>query len=122
MTTGTEVMRRLAAAVSKSKSASNARFLTMNLTNRSLTKRGNVIVRLIELTKQAFPDGKVPDPFSVITLSLSQDVRVAEGFPFILASHIIVTSSTDASINPPQVVLENVWCFWDTGAETSQQH
>ena len=65
-------------------------------------------------TNEAFLDGKVPDPFSVTLLSdsLFQDVRVAEGFPFILASHIIVTSSTDASINPPQVVLENVWCFW----------
>jgi hypothetical protein len=31
-------------------------------------------LRLLELTKQSFPDGKVPDPFSLTWLSLSQDV------------------------------------------------
>ena len=39
--------------------------------------------------------------------------------PFILASRIVVTSATDTSDNPPQFVFENVWCLWNTGAQTS---
>ena len=74
--------------------------------------------RLIELTKQSFPDGKVPDPFSLTWLSSPQDV-VANKLPFILASRIVVTSATDTSDNPPHAVFENLWCLWDTGAQTS---
>jgi hypothetical protein len=75
-------------------------------------------LRLLELTKQSFPDGKVPDPFSLTWLSLSQDVAPNK-LPFILASRIVVTSATDTSDNPPQSVFENTWCLWDTGAQTS---
>ena len=39
--------------------------------------------------------------------------------PFILASRIVVTSATDTSDNPPHAVFENLWCLWDTGAQTS---
>jgi len=74
--------------------------------------------RLLELTKQTFPDDKVPDPFLLAWLSLSQDVA-ANKLPFILASRIVVTSATDTSDYPPQSVFENVWCLWDTGAQTS---
>ncbi|GBE84298.1 hypothetical protein SCP_0602760 [Sparassis crispa] len=49
--------------------------------------------RLLDLTEQTFPDGKVPDP--------------------------VVTSAEDQTDNPPQSVFENVWCLWDTGAQTS---
>jgi len=74
--------------------------------------------RLLELTKQSFPDGKVPDPFALTWLSLSQDAG-ANKLPFILASRIVVTSATDTSDHPPQSVFENTWCLWDTGAQTS---
>jgi len=74
--------------------------------------------RLLELTEQSFPDGKVPDPFALTWLALSQDAA-ANKLPFILASRIVVTSATDASDNPPQSVFENAWCLWDTGAQTS---
>jgi hypothetical protein len=62
--------------------------------------------RLLELTKQPFPDGKVPDPFSLAWLSLSQDVA-ANKLPFVLALRIIVASATDTSDNPPQYILES---------------
>ena len=74
--------------------------------------------RLIELTKEAFPDGKVPDPFNLSWLALSQDVA-ANKLPFILASRIVVTSARDLTNNPPQNVFHNVWCLWDSGAKTS---
>ncbi|KAK2465135.1 hypothetical protein APHAL10511_002827 [Amanita phalloides] len=74
--------------------------------------------RLLELTQESFPDGKVPDPFSLKWLALSKDVA-ANKLPSILASRIVVTSATDTSDNPPQSVFENVWCLWDTGAQTS---
>ena len=63
--------------------------------------------RLLELTKQPFPDGNVPDPFSLTWLSLSQDVA-ANKLPFVFASRIVVTSATDTSDNPPQSILENI--------------
>ncbi|KAF8887626.1 hypothetical protein CPB84DRAFT_1849802 [Gymnopilus junonius] len=59
---------------------------------------------LLELTKQSFPDGK--------------DVT-ANKLPFILASRIVMTSTTDMSEDPPRSVFENVWCLWDTGVQTS---
>jgi hypothetical protein len=74
--------------------------------------------RLLELTKQSFPDGKVPDPFTLTWPALSQDAA-ANKLPFILAPRIVVTGPTDTSDNPPQSVFENVWCLWDTGALTS---
>lgn len=74
--------------------------------------------RLIDLTNQAFPDGKLPDPYTIEWLSLSQEAA-ANKLPFILASSIVVTSATDTSDNPPQSVFENAWCLWDTGAQTS---
>ena len=37
--------------------------------------------RLLELTKQSFPDGKVPDLFTSTWLSLSQDVAPPINFP-----------------------------------------
>ncbi|KAF8200028.1 hypothetical protein K438DRAFT_1759059 [Mycena galopus ATCC 62051] len=74
--------------------------------------------RLVELTKDSFPDGKVPDPFTLSWLALSQDVA-ANKLPFILASRIVVTSATDMSDNPPENVFEDVWCLWDSGAQTS---
>ncbi|KAF7328842.1 hypothetical protein MVEN_02513600 [Mycena venus] len=40
--------------------------------------------RLVELTKDSFPDGKVPYPFTLSWLALSQDVA-ANKLPFILA-------------------------------------
>jgi hypothetical protein len=70
--------------------------------------------RLLELTKQSFPDGKVPDPFSLTWLTLSRN-----RLPFILASRIVVTSATDTSDHPPQAIFENVPCIWDTGAQVS---
>ncbi|KAF9473231.1 hypothetical protein BDN70DRAFT_843746 [Pholiota conissans] len=33
--------------------------------------------RLLELTKEAFPDGKVPDPFTLTWLGVSQDVAAS---------------------------------------------
>ncbi|KAJ2916981.1 hypothetical protein MD484_g3465, partial [Candolleomyces efflorescens] len=74
--------------------------------------------RLLELTEQSFPDGRVPDPFTLTWLGLSQETA-ANKLPFILASRIVVTSAADESDNPPQSVFENVWCLWDTGAQTS---
>ncbi|KAJ7654308.1 hypothetical protein B0H17DRAFT_1146804 [Mycena rosella] len=74
--------------------------------------------RLVELTKDSFPDGKVPDPFTLSWLALSQDVA-ANKLPFILASRIVVTSATDMSDNPPENIFEDVWCLWDSGAQTS---
>ncbi|KAJ7253273.1 hypothetical protein C8J57DRAFT_1722615 [Mycena rebaudengoi] len=74
--------------------------------------------RLVELAKCLFPDGKVPDPFTLSWLALSQDVA-ANNLPFILASRIVVTSATDMSDNPPDSIFEDVWCLWDSGAQTS---
>ncbi|KAJ7457118.1 hypothetical protein B0H11DRAFT_2320518 [Mycena galericulata] len=74
--------------------------------------------RLVQFTKDSFPGGKVPDPFALSWLALSQDVA-ANKLPFILASRIVVTSATDMSDNPPENVFEDVWCLWDSGAQTS---
>ncbi|KAL6300365.1 hypothetical protein BKA93DRAFT_740662 [Sparassis latifolia] len=41
--------------------------------------------RLLDLTKQTFPDGKVPDPFTLTWLALSQDAD-ANHLPFIASS------------------------------------
>ena len=60
--------------------------------------------RLLDLTEQSFPDGKVADPSSLTWLALSQDVA-AKKLSFILALHIIVTSATDTPDNPPQIRL-----------------
>ncbi|KAF8802287.1 hypothetical protein BYT27DRAFT_7308284 [Phlegmacium glaucopus] len=70
---------------------------------------------LLELTRQTFPDGRVPDPFTN-WLSLSQD-GAADRLPFIWALCIVITSTTGH--NSKQSVFENVWCLWDTGAQTS---
>ncbi|KAJ7749336.1 hypothetical protein DFH07DRAFT_775491 [Mycena maculata] len=43
--------------------------------------------RLVQLTKDSYPDGKVPDPFTISRLALSQDVA-ANKLPSILASHL----------------------------------
>jgi hypothetical protein len=43
--------------------------------------------RLLELTKESFPDGKVPDPFTSTWLALSADVA-ANKLPFILAGEL----------------------------------
>ncbi|KAJ7764601.1 hypothetical protein DFH07DRAFT_956058 [Mycena maculata] len=74
--------------------------------------------RLVQLTKDSYPDGKVPDPFTLSWLALSQDVA-ANKLPFILASRIVVTSATDMSDNPPENLFEDVWCLWDSGVQTS---
>ncbi|CAA7264872.1 unnamed protein product [Cyclocybe aegerita] len=39
--------------------------------------------------------------------------------PFVFASRLIVTSTTDMSDEPPKSIFENVWCLWDSGAQTS---
>ncbi|KAF7306284.1 hypothetical protein MIND_00419300 [Mycena indigotica] len=78
--------------------------------------------RLLELTKEAFPDGIIPNPFVVgppkTWLGLSKDAA-ANKLPFILATQIVITNAEETSRNPPQSVFTNVWCLWDTGAQTS---
>ena len=74
--------------------------------------------RLLELTEQSYPDGKVPNPFSLTWLALSQDVA-ANKLPFILVSRIVVTSATDTSDNPPQTVFEDA-CVQTSFVLTSQ--
>ncbi|KAJ7197372.1 hypothetical protein GGX14DRAFT_667879 [Mycena pura] len=75
--------------------------------------------RLVELTKEAFPDGKVSDPFNPRWFASDQDVAANKRLPFILASRIVVKSATDISDNPPENVFHNVWCLWDSSAQTS---
>jgi hypothetical protein len=62
--------------------------------------------RLLELTKQAFPDGKVPDPLSLTLNASSRDVATSK-FPFTFTPRIVVTSATDTSDHPPQSVSED---------------
>lgn len=75
--------------------------------------------RLLGLTKQVFPDGKVPDPYTTAWLSLSSDAS-ANRLPFIQTSRIIVTNTQSQAANPPQSIFENVWCLLDTGAQKSR--
>ena len=74
--------------------------------------------RLLELTEQAFPGGRVPAPFTLAWLATSWDPSINR-LPFILATRIVVTSVDDQTANPPQDVFRNVWCLWDTGAHIS---
>ncbi|TDL15929.1 hypothetical protein BD410DRAFT_795915 [Rickenella mellea] len=65
--------------------------------------------RLVELTKQAFPDGKVPDPYTIVS---PHAVKKAAANKLSFTSRIVVTSDTDSdtSLRRPQSVSENVWC------------
>ncbi|KZP19728.1 hypothetical protein FIBSPDRAFT_557916 [Athelia psychrophila] len=54
--------------------------------------------RLRELSEQTFPDGNVPEPFSLTSLALSQDIAAkGPGLPVILATGIVATNATDTS-------------------------
>jgi hypothetical protein len=104
----------LPVALQPTKATAGLKFTTVSKFVPEPTKPANVDPlakqrrrRLLELTEQSFPDGKVPDPFTSTWLGLSQDVA-ANKLPFILASRIVVTSATDMSENPPQSVFENV--------------
>ena len=74
--------------------------------------------RLLELTQQVFPDGTVPDSFTVTGLSLSRD-PLATRLPFIKATSIVITSDREAPNPVPAVVFRDVMCLWDTGAPFS---
>ncbi|KAF8905225.1 hypothetical protein CPB84DRAFT_1745551 [Gymnopilus junonius] len=74
--------------------------------------------RIIELTKQAFPNDNVPDPFIVTWLGLLGDVAV-DNLSFISASSSAVASAPCMFENQPRTVFKNIWYLQDTGAQTS---
>lgn len=73
--------------------------------------------RLLESTKEAFPDGKIPNLFTTVLLMRSSNDANDDNLPFIRVESIVVTSPTGDDSH--QTIFNDVWCLWDTGAQVS---
>jgi hypothetical protein len=76
-------------------------------------------LKLRDLTRKDFPDGKIPDPYATTWLNLSGDSSTAK-LPFIQVTITVSPQDWPYDTTPPKQTLQNVWALWDTGAPVSQ--
>lgn len=76
-------------------------------------------LKLRDLTRKDFPDGKIPDPYASTWLNLSGDSSTAK-LPFIQATITVSPQDWPYDTHPPEQTFQNVWALWDTGVQVSQ--
>jgi hypothetical protein len=76
-------------------------------------------LKLRDLARSEFPDGKIPDPYAAAWLNQYNGAALRD-LPFICATICISPYTWPEGTNEPLQTFSDVWVLWDMGAQVSQ--